>query len=715
MQLRSLLGSLIPFALVVLVQFYRSTMSANSWLAVKAERKPAQAQARAVRSGPAPFNGSLEYPDLALPKQGMASVKLTEPPLSLAAKPAAAAQEPAAAAQEPPAQAVPEQAAAASSEKPVDPSRNWPPPTKSSKRLIDGSPNYLPVPNAEGPSPDDLAWRKQVTPTGPCPVGRKPYHTILTAQASLYQQWQTKIFYYHFRRVQREGGRCTEMTGFTRLLAGKSDDLMDAIPTVAVPEVGHDKTRGFPVINRPWSILKWLEREDEWNARVTEDYVYIAETDHLLRHDLPNRATPSLAVAFFFPYMSPKDPKCGAVAQKWLPGLDKDDMPPVGPSPAIMHVDHLRKLAPSWYQISVDLKADHEADRAFGWMLEMWGYAIAACRLGIKHFVWQKIQIEPSAAWHQDLSAQDPYIYHYTFGVEYALDGSPVVGGKGAWSLDKRNYFGAAPPKQLSEGPRCMQESGKVWRAMFNEATANLSAVGLSWYDRAGGDTLRSRNAMQTRPNGLPAALSGIAREVVETGPWMLEGPERGPIHFFRRGVAWTPWGGGTWRASGPRTISLKLCADHELTFDSAAEPSRFTYTGGKGGAGVRHTQYTRAAAPIDAHEAHPTVERLLGEGPWAFGDAPISGGESPLAFLRGGVVATPWGPGTYAPLAGSAGDLELTVKGAKHRLTVDGIVGCYQFKATRERDSHAMRGWVMMRHVSMEYTGWRDAWGCQS
>ena len=39
--------------------------------------------------------------------------------------------------------------------------------------------------------------------------------------------------------------------------------------------------------------------------RVTEQYVYIAETDHLLLQDLPNRATPLLNVAFFFPYMSP--------------------------------------------------------------------------------------------------------------------------------------------------------------------------------------------------------------------------------------------------------------------------------------------------------------------------------------------------------------------------------------------------------------------------
>ena len=42
------------------------------------------------------------------------------------------------------------------------------------------------------------------------------------------------------------------------------------------------------------------------------------------------------------------------------------------------------------------------------------------------------------------LTPQDPYIYHYTFGVEYNPDGTPVVGGKGAWSLDKRNYYGQA-------------------------------------------------------------------------------------------------------------------------------------------------------------------------------------------------------------------------------------------------------------------------------
>ena len=40
------------------------------------------------------------------------------------------------------------------------------------------------------------------------------------------------------------------MTGFTRLLAGAPDGLMDYMPTVAVPAAAHSVTRGFPVINR---------------------------------------------------------------------------------------------------------------------------------------------------------------------------------------------------------------------------------------------------------------------------------------------------------------------------------------------------------------------------------------------------------------------------------------------------------------------------------
>ena len=84
--------------------------------------------------------------------------------------------------------------ASGSSARRRDVSLDWGPPTLSTKRLIDQSPNYLPVPNAEGPDPDDMTWRKHIPADNlsPCPVGRRPFHTILTAQSSLYQEWQTK-------------------------------------------------------------------------------------------------------------------------------------------------------------------------------------------------------------------------------------------------------------------------------------------------------------------------------------------------------------------------------------------------------------------------------------------------------------------------------------------------------------------------------------------
>ena len=147
----------------------------------------------------------------------------------------------------------------------------FPEPTLSKQRLLDGSANWLPVADAESTSPSDLAWRNQIpvacaapagaadmpittaAPVRPagcsCPPGRKPYHTILTAQASTYQRWQTLIFYHHFKKQQRLHP-CTEMVGFTRLLASdnaRSDDLMNLMPTVTVPQLGFDKTRGFQV------------------------------------------------------------------------------------------------------------------------------------------------------------------------------------------------------------------------------------------------------------------------------------------------------------------------------------------------------------------------------------------------------------------------------------------------------------------------------------
>ena len=65
---------------------------------------------------------------------------------------------------------------------------------------------------------------------------------------------------------------------------------------------------------------------------VREDYVYIAETDHVMLRPMPNLATPTTPAAFEFGYMVAWGQ--AKIVDKFVPGLGgKTD--PVGPSPGV--------------------------------------------------------------------------------------------------------------------------------------------------------------------------------------------------------------------------------------------------------------------------------------------------------------------------------------------------------------------------------------------
>ena len=64
-------------------------------------------------------------------------------------------------------------AVAAASARTHDVSIDYPPPTLSSKRLLDTSENWLPVPDAEGDDPSDLRWIKAI-PAACKPRGSAP-------------------------------------------------------------------------------------------------------------------------------------------------------------------------------------------------------------------------------------------------------------------------------------------------------------------------------------------------------------------------------------------------------------------------------------------------------------------------------------------------------------------------------------------------------------
>lgn len=118
-----------------------------------------------------------------------------------------------------------------------------------------------------------------------CPE-RRPFHALLTAQSSYYQQWQARIMYHHWLKQRALQGRCGDMGGFTRLCAtkdGKPDGLESEIPSLFVPQLPDEVIAAhfhFGVLNRPHSVKLLLE-SPEMLRQITSRFVLILETDHV--------------------------------------------------------------------------------------------------------------------------------------------------------------------------------------------------------------------------------------------------------------------------------------------------------------------------------------------------------------------------------------------------------------------------------------------------
>jgi len=224
-----------------------------------------------------------------------------------------------------------------------------------------------------------------------CPPSRKPYHTVLTATGQIYQQWQCRVAYYHWKKARDSdpAGECTELTGFTRLVAnnnGNSDGienevrhltrlpLMHAdvalltpratwqVPSLFVKEyTGADlqQFKGYRVINRPHSVNQML-RSAYFAEKIAEEYIFIAETDHLLMQPggIPNRATKGSPMAYVFNYMGPNPSHKSIINKVWPAGAPDGytRVQPIGPSPVLIHRSDLEAIARPWNEMAIALK-----------------------------------------------------------------------------------------------------------------------------------------------------------------------------------------------------------------------------------------------------------------------------------------------------------------------------------------------------------------------
>jgi hypothetical protein len=283
-----------------------------------------------------------------------------------------------------------------------------------------------------------------------------------------------------------------------------------------------------------------------------------------------------------------------------------------------MHTKILELITNDWFDLSVELKRDHETDGCFGWVLEMWGYTITCARHGVKHNVIQQLQIEPASSWRQNVSGENPYIYHYTFGLEYTHDGLPMVGQSGEWSFDKRQYFGAFPPSTMAEPPECAHEAAHVLTALFNEG----SAASPPWKAKA---IHPQRDTTRKTPPPPFDESSPAYRAVVGTGPWELTSPAyRGKganaFFFFEKGRMHTPIGAANWRPSDDgQEVMLDFCGNHAHKLE-AGEDGQPVLRGDKYTFTLAKSQVPLKQMGDAAMWQAPLAKRIIGRGPYAWG-----------------------------------------------------------------------------------------------
>ncbi|GLC43320.1 hypothetical protein PLESTM_001458300 [Pleodorina starrii] len=328
------------------------------------------------------------------------------------------------------------------------------------------------------------------------------FHTITSAQGAAVH-WQVRI-HYHWWKIRKaeceKAGKC-EMGGFTRLLhSGSSDDLMDELPTVVVDPLPQSMVEHswYVVLNRPYAFVQWTQK-----VKIPEKYVLMSEPDHIFLRPMPNFMRGDAPAAFPFFYIEPAKSENAHITRKFAGNISQrqlEEIAPIGNSPTFMTFDDMKRVMPTWMNVSIAVFKDQEANSVWGWVQEMYGFTIALWLNGIKHVdLFLHLMAQPP--WDQEMqmgNGKPFYILHYTYGMDYKLTGEFTPGKFGEWRFDKRTYGSRPPPRHLGDPPANMKND--LVRALINsinEATAALpcwdtyAETGKASYDCAEMSTLK--------------------------------------------------------------------------------------------------------------------------------------------------------------------------------------------------------------------------------
>jgi hydroxyproline O-arabinosyltransferase len=149
---------------------------------------------------------------------------------------------------------------------------------------------------------------------------------------------------------------------------------------------------------------------------------------------------------------------------------------PIGNSPTFLSTALARRAIPEWQALSVAIFRDEQANKAWGWVQEMYAFAFALYNLGVrKTLLAPELAAQPP--WDTEARAKQGegelfYMIHYTYGMDYARNGSHMRGSFGEWRFDKRTYAGKAPPRHLGAPPEAVANPHvRALVSAINEAT----------------------------------------------------------------------------------------------------------------------------------------------------------------------------------------------------------------------------------------------------
>ena len=292
-------------------------------------------------------------------------------------------------------------------------------------------------------------------------------HVLMTSGGGPYQNFQTRIMYSTFQKVQGQPGG-ENLVAFTRILhRTKPDRLMEEVPTFHTTPLQPkcDNWCDFPPASRPDAVNQFFQAAKANSSLLQAPWVFMTECDYVWIKPLqapPASDVDKLSMSFPFGYIAPTYPTVQSTMRIWYPTSKGplSDIPGTGPAPALMRRDEWERVLPDWVRITAEIEENEQAKEKLGWVREMYAFALACALKGVKLQLdlppKSTLMVQPPA----DHRMGEAPIMHYTWGSIISNSS-----GEEVWRFDKREYgeeWHELNPPRLPEPPPYEPEAG--WR-----------------------------------------------------------------------------------------------------------------------------------------------------------------------------------------------------------------------------------------------------------